>query len=450
MKFALLKYPITLIAIFLISISTIKAQNVIDQIVAVVGGDKILLSDIEQEALRMKMQGAMSDENSRCRILEEMLIHKMLLHHSKIDSITVSDFMVEGEIDRRLKYFTNQVGSEAALEKYFNKNIFQIKDDLRELVRETQLTQQMRSKIVDKVNVTPDDVKRFFKEIPKDSLPLIPEQYEYRQICIYPPASTDAKFMVREKLLELRERIIKGERFAPLAVAYSEDRASATKGGELGMRSREELVKAFADAAFNLKPGQVSNIVETEYGFHIIQLIEKRGDQVNVRHILMKPTFTSSMYLKAQNKLDSITTLIQNDSITFIKAAQKFSEDKKTIMSGGLVINPQTGTSLFEKEHIQPAEFFTIKNLQPYVISEPFESRDQHANVVFKVVMVTRIIPAHKANLDDDYAIIQLMAKGTKEQEKFMEWVKQKQKTTYIRIDSELKKCDFELNGWIK
>jgi peptidyl-prolyl cis-trans isomerase SurA len=450
MKFALLKYPITLIAIFLISISTIKAQNVIDQIVAVVGGDKILLSDIEQEALRMKMQGAMSDENSRCRILEEMLIHKMLLHHSKIDSITVSDFMVEGEMDRRLKYFTNQVGSEAALEKYFNKNIFQIKDDLRELVRETQLTQQMRSKIVDKVNVTPDDVKRFFKEIPKDSLPLIPEQYEYRQICIYPPASTDAKFMVREKLLELRERIIKGERFAPLAVAYSEDRASATKGGELGMRSREELVKAFADAAFNLKPGQVSNIVETEYGFHIIQLIEKRGDQVNVRHILMKPTFTSSMYLKAQNKLDSITTLIQNDSITFIKAAQKFSEDKKTIMSGGLVINPQTGTSLFEKEHIQPAEFFTIKNLKTNVISEPFESRDQHANVVFKVVMVTRIIPAHKANLDDDYAIIQLMAKGTKEQEKFMEWVKQKQKTTYIRIDSELKKCDFELNGWIK
>lgn len=450
MKFALLKFPITLFAILLFSNSVTYAQIIIDQIVAVVGANKILLSDIEQEALRMKMQGATSDDNSRCKILEEMLIHKMLLHHAKIDSITVSDYMVESEMDRRLKYFTSQVGSEAALEKYFNKNIYQIKDDLRELVRETQLTQQMRAKIVDKVNVTPDDVKRFFREIPKDSLPLIPEQYEYRQICIYPPASTDAKLMVREKLLELRERIIKGERFAPLAVAYSEDRASATKGGELGMRSREELVKAFADAAFNLKPGQVSNIVETEYGFHIIQLIEKRGDQVNVRHILMKPTFTSSMYLKAQNKLDSITTLIQNDSLTFIKAAQKFSEDKKTVMSGGLVINPQTGTSLFEKEHIQPAEFYTIKNLKTNTISEPFESRDQHANVVFKVVMVTRIIPAHKANLDDDYAIIQQMAKGTKEQEKFMNWVKQKQNTTYIRIDSELKKCDFELNGWIK
>lgn len=450
MKSILLKYTSTLIVLFLISISAIKAQNVIDQTVAVVGADKILLSDIEQEALRMKMQGASTDENLRCSILEEMLIHKMLLHHAKIDSITVTDYMVEGEMERRLKYFTNQVGSEAALEKYFNKNIYQIKDDLRELVRETQLTQQMRSKIVDNVNVTPDDVKRFFKEIPKDSLPLIPEQYEYRQICLYPPASSDAKFMVREKLLELRERIIKGERFAPLAVAYSEDRASATKGGELGMRSREELVKAFADVAFNLKPGQVSNIVETEYGFHIIQLIEKRGDQVNVRHILMKPTFTSSMYLKAQNKLDSITVLIKSDSLTFIKAAQKFSEDKKSTMSGGLVINPQTGTSLFEKEHIQPAEFYTIKNLQPNVISEPFESRDQHANVVFKVVLVTRIIPAHKANLDDDYAIVQQMAKGAKEQEKFMEWVKQKQKTTYIRIDSELKNCDFEISGWIK
>jgi peptidyl-prolyl cis-trans isomerase SurA len=435
---------------FVLFIPYATSQEVIDQVVAVVGGDKILLSDIEQEALRVKMQGMQVEDNIRCQILEEMLIHKMLLHHAQLDSIQVNEFMVESEMDRRLKYFTSQVGSEAALEKYFNKTIFQIKDDLRELIRETQLTQQMRSKIVDKVNVTPSEVKRFFKEIPKDSLPQIPEQFEYRQIAIYPPAGAEAKFMVREKLLELRERIVKGERFAPLAVAYSEDRASATRGGELGFRSRDELVKAFADAAFSLKQGQVSNIVETEYGHHIIQLIEKKNDQVNVRHILMKPVYTSDMISKAQSRLDSIAVLVRQDSTTFIRAAQRYSEDVKTRLSGGLVINPQTGTALFEKEQIQPADFYALKNMLPGEISEPFESRDQHANIVYKIVLLTRIVPAHTANINDDYAILQQMAKRVKEHEKFMGWVEKKKKTTYIRIDTEFKNCKFEQKDWIK
>lgn len=428
----------------------LSGQIVIDQVVAVVGGDKILLSDIEQEALRAKVQGALVDDNEKCDILEQMLIHKLLLHHAQLDSLKVNDFMVENEVDRRLRYFINQVGSESALEKYFNKSIFQIKDDLRELIRETQLTQQMRQKIVEKIAVTPSEVKKFYRTIPQDSLPMVPEQYEYRQISVYPPAGAEAKFMVREKLLELRERIVKGERFAPLAVAYSEDRASATKGGELGFRSREELVKAFADAAFNLKPGQVSNIVETEYGFHIIQLIEKKNDQVNVRHILMKPSFTSEMIMKAQSRLDSIASLVRADSITFHRAAQRFSEDEKTRLGGGLAINSQTGTSLFEKDQIPPAEFFALRNLKPGEISQPFESRDQHANVVFKVVQLVRIIPTHKANLEQDYATIQMMAKRVKEHEEFMKWVERKQKTTYVRVDKEFRNCNFQLKNWGK
>jgi peptidyl-prolyl cis-trans isomerase SurA len=308
----------------------------------------------------------------------------------------------------------------------------------------------MRSKIVEKVSITPSEVKKFFKEVPQDSLPIIPEQYEIRQIVLYPSTSSEAKFQVREKLLELRERILKGERFAPLAVAYSEDRASATKGGELGFRYRDELVKNFADVAFGLKDGQVSQIVETEYGFHIIQMIEKRNDQVNVRHILMKPSFTSDILTQSAQKLDSIADLIKADSLTFLQAARQYSEDKKTRVSGGIMINPQSGTSLFEKEHLPPADFFVIKNLKVGEISEPFESRDEHANVIYKIITVTRIIPSHKANLVDDYAVIQQMAKGMKEQEAFMTWVDKVKKSTYIRIDPSFRNCTFRLEGWVK
>lgn len=444
------KAIITLTLSVTLGVSNLSSQEVIDQVLAVVGADMILLSDVEQEVLRMKMQGIVSDGDMKCSVLEELLIHKLLLHQSKIDSISSNEMMVESEMDRRLKFFINQVGSEAALEKYFNKSIFQIKNDLRKLIRETQLTQQMRSKIVEKVSITPSEVKKFFREIPRDSLPIIPEQYEIRQIVLYPSTSNEAKFLVREKLLELRERILKGERFAPLAVAYSEDRASATKGGELGLRYRDELVKSFADVAFNLKEGQVSQIVETEYGFHIIQLIEKRADQVNVRHILMKPSFTSDILTKSAQKLDSIADIIRSDSLTFIQAARYFSEDKKTRVGGGIMINPQTGTSLFEKEHLPPADFFVIRNLKVGQISEPFESRDEHANVIYKIITVTRIIPSHQANLDDDYAVIQHMAKSMKEQDVFMSWVDKVKKTTYIRIDPNYRNCSFRLEGWVK
>ena len=429
---------------------TVSSQEVIDQVVAVVGGDMVLLSDIEQEVLRMKMQGYLPDGDVKCSVFEELLIHKLLLHQARIDSIPSNDMMVEGEMERRLSFFINQVGSESALEKYFNKSIFQIKDDIRKMIQETQLTQQMRTKIVENISITPSEVKDFFKTIPQDSLPQIPDQYELRQVVLYPSSSGDAKFEVRERLLELRDRILKGERFDPLAVAYSEDRASATKGGELGFRSREELVKSFADVAFSLKEGQVSQIVESEYGFHIIQMIEKRGDQVNVRHILMKPSFSSDVLMKTSQRLDSIAYNIRSDSITFVKAARMFSEDTKTRVGGGIMINPQTGTSLFEKEHLPPADFFVIKNLNVGEVSEPFESRDEHANIIYKIITVTKIIPTHRANLKDDYATIQAIAKSQKEQEVFMEWVDKTKKTTYIRIDPSLVNCEFKLDGWVK
>jgi peptidyl-prolyl cis-trans isomerase SurA len=218
----------------------------------------------------------------------------------------------------------------------------------------------------------------------------------------------------------------------------------------LGFRSRDELVKAFADVAFNLREGQVSQIVETEYGFHIIQMIERRDDQVNVRHILMKPSFSPEQMVQSQNKLDSIANLIRNDSLTFNRAAQLFSEDVKTRLSGGLVINQQTNTSLFEREHLPPADFYAIRNLKIGEISAPFESRDEHANIIYKIIKITRIVPQHKANLNDDYAIIQSMTKMNKQQEVFMNWVQSRLDKTYIRIDPSYRNCQFDMEGWVK
>jgi len=429
---------------------TSYSQETIDKVIAVVGGNMVLNSDVEQEVMRMKMQGSLPEGDVKCNIFENILIQKLLLHQSKIDSIAPDETAIESEIDRRLQYFINQIGSEKALENYFHKPIYEIKVDLRDVIREQQLTQQMRQKVVENITVTPSDVKNFFSTIPVDSLPVVPEQYELQEIAIYPPSSAQAKFRVKERLLDLRSRILKGERFSMLAMAYSEDLSSAKKGGELGLRSRDEFVKSFSDVAFNLADGQVSQIVETEYGFHIIQMIEKRKSQANVRHILLKPQFTSDMLVEAQRKLDSIASLIKLDSMKFEIACSRFSEDKKSKMNGGLVVNPATNTKYFEKEQLQPSDYYVIKELKEGEMSAPFEARDDHANVIFKIVKIKDIVPTHKANLVEDYSTIQEMTKRSKENEVFMKWISEKQRVTYIKLDPEFKNCKFISEGWVK
>jgi peptidyl-prolyl cis-trans isomerase SurA len=431
--------------------TALSAQNgLIDKVVAVVGGEMILYSDVETEVMMMRIQGVVSDKNIRCEVFENLLLQKLLLAQARIDSLRVDDAVVDENLERRIRMIVAQLGGEKAVEEYFKKPMFKIRQNWRETVREQMLTQMMQSTIMKDAPISPSDVERFYKSVSRDSLPIIPDQYVIRQIVVNPP-SVDAKFAVREQLLALRERILEGEKFSTLAILYSEDKSNSSKGGELGLRSAQEYVPAFADAALALKPGQVSQIVETEYGYHLIQLISKEGnDMFNCRHILMKPKYDSDMRQQAFTKLDSIANLIRQDSTTFEDAARYYSKDSKTNLNGGLVVNEQSMSSFFEKDQLDPRDYAVLRYMKPDDISAPFESTDKIGNTQYKIIQLVELIPSHVANIKDDYNVIQNAAKFARRMDSLNKWIKQKQAYTYLRIDPLFTDCQFEREGWIK
>jgi len=450
------KYMKKLGAILLIAMCCglpLSAQDgLIDKVVAVVGGEMILNSDIESEVLMMRVQGVVSDKNLKCEVFESLLLQKLLLAQARLDSLKVDDSMVDMEIENRIRSILTQLGGEKATEAYFKKPLFRLRQDWREPFRELILTQLMQRQLMKDVPVAPSEVEQFYKKISKDSLPIIPDQYVIRQIVIHPPAN-DARFEVREQLLALRERIINGERFNTLAIMYSEDLESARRGGELGLRSAQDYWPVFADAAMSLKVGQVSQIVETEDGYHIIQLISKEGnDMFNARHILLKPKFTADARQTAFARLDSIANLIRLDSITFENAALHFSNDNKSKLNGGIVVNERTMTSRFDKDQLEPVDYMMLRNMQVGEISHPYEARDNfgRGNTIYKIIKLESLIPSHTANIKDDYNIIQSMAKHKRQMDNFNKWVEKKQAYTYIRIDPLYSNCNFERKGWIK
>jgi peptidyl-prolyl cis-trans isomerase SurA len=423
-------------------------EGLIDKVVAVVGNEMILYSDIESEVTMMRVQGVVSESNIRCRVLEELLMQKLLLAQARIDSLSVTDDDVDMQIEQRLRTVLARLGGEKATEEYFHKPLFQLKKEWREPTREQILTQKMEAQLMRDIPTTPSEIKKAYRKMPKDSLPIVPIQYVLRQIVVLPPAG-DAKFEVRERLLELRERILKGEKFSTLAVLYSED-PSRIRGGELGLRPRQEFAAAFSNAAMALKPGQVSPIVETEFGFHLIQMIEKEGDMFNARHILMRPKYTSDDRTAAFRTLDSIAQIVKNGDLSFEQAALKLSQDSKSNANGGLVVNEQNLSSHFEKDQLNPADYGAVRDLQQGDISEPYEATDKLGNVQYKIIQLVELIPAHPANVEDDYAVIQQLAQQQQKQEALMKWIRQKQASTYIRIDEEYRTCGFEREGWIK
>ncbi|MBN2520978.1 MAG: peptidylprolyl isomerase [Bacteroidales bacterium] len=425
-------------------------EKIIDQIIAVIGNDIVLQSELENQVLQIRAQGYLTEGDIYCEVLEELLIQKLLVHQAKVDSVEVNPIQIETELDRRLKYFINQIGSKRKLEEYYNKSLLEIKEDLRDLIAEQLLAQTMQSEILGDIKVTPSEVKKYYNNLPKDSIPYVESELEIRQILLNPPFSDEAIYDVRQKLLDLRKRIIDGESFSTLAILYSEDPGSASNGGELGFVSREELVPEFAKAAIKLKQGGISNIIETEYGYHIIQLIGKEEERINVRHILMKPKIAYKDRIYVMNRLDSISRAIRLDSISFSDAAKKFSEDKKSSKNGGLMVNPMTNSSKFKIDEINRADYFAIKDLKVGEISEPYESINEQGKTVYKIIQLNSKSVPHKANLDQDYNLILNMAKGEKQQEIIRDWIEDKQSQAFIQIDDTYKNCDFNSPGWIK
>ena len=448
-----LRNVLILIAVFVLFAVTLNARaqrdSIIDGIVGIVGGNVILISDIENQYMQIRSQGIIQGTapKMKCQIFENMLFQKLLLHQAQVDSLSVTDTQVELEMDRRMRYFISQAGTPERLEEHFGKSLLEIKNELRDVIKESMLTEQEQQKITKDVTITPAEVKTFFRKLPKDSIPLINSELEIGFIMKQPLIGDAEKQAAKDKLKGFKERFTKGDDFSTLAVLYSEDPGSSKQGGELGMFKRGEMRPEFEAAAFKLKPGEVSDIVETEDGFHLIQMIERRGEYINVRHILLQPKVSPVNLNKAKVTLDSISSLIQMKKLTFDDAVVRYSDDPSK-NNGGLMINQQTGNSKFESSQVDPKIFFVIDKLKVGEISSPVLTTDRGKQDYRIYYLKSRTNP-HKANLEEDYARIQLIALESKKMNVIDEWITNKLNTTYVAIMDDFRNCTFQ-RKWIK
>ncbi|MEA3447887.1 MAG: peptidylprolyl isomerase [Bacteroidota bacterium] len=424
-------------------------QKVIDQVIAVVGDEPILLSEVETQAMQLKSQGYFGTTDVNCEILEEMLFQKLLLQQAKKDSIEVTSAEVENELDRRLNMFIRQLGSEQKLEEYYQKTLPEIKSDFREMIKEQMLTQRMQQKLTNDINVTPAEVRQHFNSIREDSIPVVPATYRIKQIAIYPKVSEKEKQRCLDKINELRDRIIDGENFSTLAVLYSDDPGSAQKGGELGFVNRTDLVPEFASIAFDMdEDDPVSRVVETEFGYHILKLIERKGNQVNVRHILVSPKTGSEAQQQAKEELRNIRAQILSDSLGFEKSAEMYSEDENTKNSGGTVMNPQTGETKLEASDLDPLVRSDIENLDEGEISDVIRTRDERGKTVYKLFKLDEKTEKHTANLKQDYQRYKDITLNKKKEKVIQKWMKDQLKQTYVRIEPAYQNCEFQYTDW--
>ena len=427
------------------------ANGLIDKTVAVIGNEAITVSQIEEQVQMMRAQGMSSDRNMRCELLEQMLESKLFLMQARIDSLTVNMDMVNGELSQRFDQIRTSLGGDEEVEKYFGKPIYKLRQEWMATLQDQSLTQQEQSQVASNIpELTPYDVKQYLDTTAVEDLPMVPIKYQLSQIAIYPDREA-ANMAVREKLLSLRERIINGEKFSTLARIYSEDPGSARKGGELGMASKSIFWPAFSDAAMSLRPGVISQIVETPDGFHIIEVLEKKGDMFNARHILLKPQYTDEDRQKAFKTLDSLRTEILSEAVTFSLASRFYSQDPATRTNGGQMADPQSGSSYFEIDQLKPQDYAAIKDLKEGEISEPVESLDnegRNGNTVYKIIRVDKIIPAHTATFENDYTQILAQVRNQKQLEAINAFVDGKIKTTYIVIDPLFAECEFTRPGW--
>ncbi len=422
---------------------------IVDEVVAVIGERKVLYSDVEQSYVQMKAEAEV-DQNTRCEILKDLMVQKLLVHQAEIDSVIVSESQVESELASRLRYFINVIGSEQKLEAYFGKSIIEIKEDLRDDIREQITASTMRNTITQDISVTPSEVRTYFRNLPEDSIPFVDAEVEYNLIALYPKTGDDAIFEAREKLLGLRERILNGESFAALAVIYSEDEGSAYRGGDIGWASRADLDAEYAKAAFALKKGAISKIVESSIGYHIIECIDRTDERVQTRHILIRPKVSAEARSEAITRLDSIAGQVRLGNIKFDEAARQYSEDADTKVNGGQAINQTRGGARWRMDEFGQEESAVIRNLNVGEISEPYESTDAKGKIVYKVIWLKSRSNPHRANLMDDYSIFKEKALTEKRNRIINDWLEEKIKTTYIRISGNFNTCTTELSEWFK
>ena len=429
-----------------------KYQNgLVDKTVAVVGNEVIMLSDVEEEIKSQQLGGYMSDKTGRCETLENMMVSKLFLMQARVDSIEVNNDMVESNLNDYMANIMTYYGGEEGVEKQYGKSTYKLRQQLRKELEDRTLAQQMQQEVAQKITeLTPYDVQQYVDNADPEDLPMVPIMYQLSQICIYPDREA-ANLAVKERLLAIRERIINGEKFSTLARIYSQDPGSARKGGELGMASKSIFWPVFSDAAMALKPGVVSQIVETPDGFHIIEVLEKKGDMFNARHILLKPEYTSEDMEKGFRVLDSLKTELANEAVTFELAARFYSEDPATRTNGGQMADPYTGSSYFEIDQLKPQDYAAIKNLKEGEISESFVSLDNEGrdgNTVYKIIKVDKIIPAHPASFTHDYTLLLKQATAARREQAIEDFIQSKIKSTLIIIDPLFKDCVFDREGW--
>lgn len=447
-----MRNKLLIISIFC-SIFAIAQDNIIDEVIWVVGEEAILRSEVEEERLRAQYEGQPIAGDPYCVIPEQLAIQKLFLHQAELDSIEVSESTVSSQVDMRMNYYISQIGSKEKMEEYFRKTSTEIREEMMTMVRNQMIIQQMQSKLTEKINPTPAEVRRYYNSLSADSLPMVPAQVEVQILSIEPAVPLEETERIKTRLREFTDRVHSGSAdFSMLARLYSEDVESAKRGGELGFVGKGQLVSEFADVAFNLTdPKRVSRIVQTEYGFHIIQLIERKGERINCRHILLKPRVSAEDKVNAIGRLDSIRTLVVDSGIPFEEAVARFSEDKNTLMSGGLMTNPQTGASKFEYQDLPPEIARQIYSLKEGDVSVPFVMMDKAKNK--EVCVIARLKTkrdAHKANMVDDFQVIRGMLEQKLSAETIDKWIRSKQQEIYVQIDPAWRGCDFQYPGWVK
>ena len=448
-----MKMKSAILAMLLVSAAAIAQDNVIDEVIWVVGDEAILRSEVEEERLRAQYEGMPIPGDPYCVIPEQLAIQKLYLHQAEIDSIEANESTVSHQVDARINFYLNQIGSKEKMEEYFRKTTSEIREELMTSVRNQMIIQQMQAKLTENVKPTPAEIRRFYESMPEDSLPMIPAQVEVQILSFEPKVPVEEIERVKSRLREFTERVNSGNAdFAMLARLYSEDTESAKHGGELGFVGRGQLVKEFAEVAFNLNdPRRVSRIVQTEYGYHIIQLIEKKGDRINCRHILMRPRISGDDKVKAISRLDSIADVVRSGKATFEQAVSYFSEDKNTALNAGLMMNEQTGASKFEYQDLPPEVAKQIYSMNIGEISKPFVMMDPQKNrEVVAIVKLKTKVAAHKANLTDDYQVVRQLLVQKQSEELLKAWVQKKQQEIYVHIDENWRGCDFQFPGWVK